>query len=531
MTSTENTDRSSPSATPAKPSTAAGLGSIAGLLALGAGLGAASFVAAVAKVDGPIVAVANRFVDQTPRWLKEFAVRNFGTSDKTVLTIGITVVLLVAAAGAGRLARRRLPVALAAVGVVGALGVGAAVTRTGSRGADWLPPMVGTLVAAGALAWMARPSRSRGARATAAPVAESPLVFERRRFIVQASAVGIGAAALGGVGRAVRSNRDKVLVRTAQAQTLPTPRSPAQAVPDTASVGRGVGSYLTPNADFYRIDTSFSPPTIDPATWKMTIDGMVEHPITITYDELLARPMIERIVTLTCVSNEVGGDLIGNARWLGVPLADLLHEAKVKPGATQIASRSVDGWTCGFPTAIALDGRDALVAVAMNGEPLPRAHGFPARLVVPGLYGYVSATKWLDKITLTTLEDFDGYWIPRGWSKDGPIKTQSRIEVPRLAADLPIGHNVVAGVAWAPHRGIGKVEVQMDDGPWMTATLADQPTVDGWRQWWLDWDAPAGRHILQVRATDATGAVQTADKADVAPNGATGYHGVGVNVK
>ena len=425
MTSTENTDRSSPSATPDKPSTAAGLGSIAGLLALGAGLGAASFVAAVAKVDGPIVAVANRFVDQTPRWLKEFAVRNFGTSDKTVLTIGITVVLLVAAAGAGRLARRRLPVALAAVGVVGALGVGAAVTRTGSRGADWLPPMVGTLVAAGALAWMARPSRSGGARATAAPVAESPLVFERRRFIVQASAVGIGAAALGGVGRAVRSNRDKVLVRTAQAQTLPTPRSPAQAVPDTASVGRGVGSYLTPNADFYRIDTSFSPPTIDPATWKMTIDGMVEHPITITYDELLARPMIERIVTLTCVSNEVGGDLIGSSLWGGVRLADVLRAAGPKAAAVDAVFRCADGYTVGVPVERLMHPY-ALLAVAQNRQPLAQEHGFPCRVRIPSLYGMMNA-KWLESIELVP-RDVKGFWAQRGWSDVGIVRTESRID-------------------------------------------------------------------------------------------------------
>jgi DMSO/TMAO reductase YedYZ molybdopterin-dependent catalytic subunit len=297
-----------------------------------------------------------------------------------------------------------------------------------------------------------------------------------------------------------------------------------------ATAAGGIEPYLTPNADFYRIDTALSIPNVDPDTWKLTIGGMVDRPFELTYDELLARPMVERIVTLTCVSNEVGGDLIGTARWLGVPLKDLLAEAGVRAGATQVASVSVDGWTCGFPTPIALDGRDALVAVGMNGEPLPRRSGYAARLVVPGLYGYVSATKWLKEIRLTTWEDFDGYWVPRGWSKEGPIKTSSRIDVPRSGERPPAGRVVVAGVAWAQHRGVAKVEVQVDDGAWVEATLADEPTVDGWRQWRYEWDAAAGDHELHVRATDATGALQSAETVDVAPNGAEGYHRRSVRV-
>ena len=501
-------------------------GSLAGLIALGAGLGVAAFVAAATKVDDPIIAVGNRVIDSVPRWLKEFAVRSFGTNDKPVLLLSVLAVLVVAAAAAGRLAQRRLNTALLAVAVVGIAGVIATVTRTSSRGSDWLPPIVGTVVAAVVL-WLLshRPSPD----STQSGPAESPMAYERRRFLMQAGLIGVGAAGAGGIAKAIRSSHQRVVVAAARARTLPTPRSAAKPVPDSASVGNGVTPYVTPTSDFYRIDTALVVPTVDPTTWKMTIGGMVDKPLTINYDDLLARPMIERIVTLTCVSNEVGGDLIGNARFLGVPLADLLKEAGVQKGATQIASRSVDGWTCGFPTVIALDGRDAMVAVAMNGEVLPTKHGFPARLVVPGLYGYVSATKWLSEIRLTTLEAFNGYWIPRGWSKDGPIKTQSRIDVPNSSAGLTAGKNVIAGVAWAQHRGIAKVEVAID-GEWREAKLATEPTVDGWRQWWIDWDATAGKHVLMVRATDTTGTTQPEERTDVAPNGATGWHTVSVKV-
>jgi DMSO/TMAO reductase YedYZ molybdopterin-dependent catalytic subunit len=505
-------------------------GAVAGVLAAGAGLATASFAAAVADVDGPVVAVGNRVVDAAPRWLKNWAIDTFGTADKPVLLGGVWVVLGVAAVVAGRAAfRGRRRAALAGVALAGVLGVVAAVTRTGSRGADWLPPALGTFVA-GVLLWaMARSwTRGNGAGAPAddplAGPVESPLTHQRRRFLVQAGLAGVGAAALGGIARGARRADEQRVAVAAGQRTLPAPRSAAPPVPAGATADGGLEPYLTPNASFYRIDTALATPVVDPDTWKLTIGGMVERPFEIGYDELLARPMVERVVTLACVSNDVGGDLVGNARWLGVPLADLLHDARVRPGATQVATESVDGWTCGFPTAIALDGRDALVAVGMNGEPLPRDHGYPARLVVPGLYGYVSATKWLRKLTLTTWEDFDGYWVPRGWSKEGPVKTQSRIDVPRAGRPLPAGRAVVAGVAWAQHRGIARVEVQVDDGPWADATLADQPTVDGWRQWRYEWAATPGRHRLRVRATDATGALQPEGYTDVAPNGAEGWH-------
>ncbi len=535
MTNTTDSDDAVELTPPPRPAgrRAAVIGAGAGLAALAAGLAAASFVAAVAGVAGPVESVGNRFVDGAPLWLKEWAIDTFGTNDKPVLVSGVFIALVVLAMAAGRLAMRRWRIALLGVLAVGALGIAAAVTRTGSRGADWLPPLIGALVASGVLSILVRTSRPRPvepAAVTSPIVTEYPTTHDRRRFLVQAGIAGLSAAGVAGLARAVRGQHTRT-VRTAAAQrSLPTPKSAAAPVAPTATAPGGVEPYLTPNADFYRIDTGLSTPVVNPDTWRLKITGMVGNPIELSYDDLLARPMIERVVTLTCVSNDIGGNLIGTARFLGVPLADLLHEAKVQTGATQVASESVDGWTCGFPTAIALDGRDALVAVGMNGEPLPPDHGYPARLVVPGLYGYVSATKWLKEIRLTTWEDFDGYWVPRGWSKEGPIKTQSRIDVPRRGAKLVAGRNAVAGVAWAQHRGVTKVEVRVDDGAWQQTTLADQPTVDGWRQWSFAWDATAGGHTLWVRATDATGATQIEQVSDVAPNGATGWHSVRVNV-
>ncbi|MFP5488309.1 MAG: molybdopterin-dependent oxidoreductase, partial [Acidimicrobiia bacterium] len=273
-----------------------------------------------------------------------------------------------------------------------------------------------------------------------------------------------------------------------------------------------------------RIDTALATPQVASESWRLRVTGLVERPIEVDYDELLSLESVEVPVTIACVSNEVGGRLVGNAVWQGVPLATLLERAGVREEATQIVGRSVDGFTAGFPTELALDGRTALVAYAMNGEPLPADHGFPARLVVSGLYGYVSATKWLEEIELTTWEDFDGYWVPRGWSKEGPIKTQSRIDVPRSGANLAAGAQPIAGVAWAPNRGIDRIEVQVDDGPWRTAELGDVASTDTWVQWHLAWDATPGDHEIRVRATDRSGETQTSTETDPTPDGATGWH-------
>ena len=519
---------------PNEPSTVRRL--LAGLLTLAVALATASLLAALMKVDGPIQVVGNRFIDGTPRWLKTFAIARFGRNDKRALLTGIWVVLVVFAALVGRIAWRRRNAAFGAVAVFGLVGAFAATTRTGSQGGDWIPPVVGALFGGAALWLLVRstlpavvpmPAKRTGP-------SESPTAYARRRFLATAAATaataGVAALTSGAVRRS--ANTRVATARTVRAtRGLPVPKSPASSIPASASAPGGAEPYLTPNAGFYRIDTALSVPQIDVDTWRLRIVGMVDHPLELSYDDLLAMAMIERTVTLTCVSNEVGGDLIGNATFIGVPLADILKKAGVQAGAEQLAGTSDDGWTCGFPVKIALDGRDAMVALGMNGDVLPTQHGFPARIVVPGLYGYVSATKWVTELKLTTWDGFNGYWVPRGWSKEGPIKTQSRIDVPRRGAAVTAGTVAVAGVAWAQHRGIAKVELQIDNAPWVEAKLADEPTVDAWRQWSYAWDAPAGRHVIAVRATDHTGATQTSDQADVAPNGATGYHTIRVDVR
>jgi DMSO/TMAO reductase YedYZ molybdopterin-dependent catalytic subunit len=308
---------------------------------------------------------------------------------------------------------------------------------------------------------------------------------------------------------------------------LPRP-VPSTPLPADVTTVRGLSPYVTSNLDFYRIDTAIITPQVDAAGWRLSVVGLVDHPFELTYDELLKLDSIETPVTIQCVSNEVGGDLIGNAVWHGVPLATLLDRAAVRDEASQLVGRSVDGFTAGFPLENAFAGRTALVAYAMNGEPLPAAHGYPARLVVAGLYGYVSATKWLRDIEITTWDAFDGYWIPRGWSKTGPIKTQSRIDVPTRAVSA--GRQTIAGVAWAPGRGISRVEVQIDDHPWLDAELDDVASDETWRTWHLPWEATRGSHRLRVRATDGAGETQTDEERPPAPDGATGWHTRTVNV-
>ncbi len=340
----------------------------------------------------------------------------------------------------------------------------------------------------------------------------------------------VGAAVVGLLGRQLGERRD---VTAARAQvTLPSPASPAPALPVAADMRVADQSrFVTANKDFYRIDTALAVPQVDPKTWRLRIHGKVRKPVTLTFDQLLARPMIERYVTLACVSNEVGGDLISNAKWLGVPVRDLLAEAGPLPGADQVVGRSVDGFTTGSPTEVLMDGRDAMLAVGMNGEPLPIEHGFPVRMVVPGLYGYVSATKWITELELTSFADFSAYWVPRGWSAQAPIKTESRIDTPRDGSRPRRGQVIVAGVAWAQHRGIGKVEVRVDDGAWQPATLGAVPSVDTWRQWEWAWSATPGDHKLSVRATDNAGATQTQQEAPPEPDGATGWHTISVTVQ
>ncbi|MCW2616711.1 MAG: Sulfite oxidase-like oxidoreductase, molybdopterin-binding subunit, partial [Frankiales bacterium] len=354
----------------------------------------------------------------------------------------------------------------------------------------------------------------------------------RRHLLVRTAVVGVGTVAAGGLLKVLDVRAEVDAVRSALRLPVPLRRAPGNLA--AASLGvPGITPVVTPTRDFYRIDTALVVPQVDPRTWSLTIGGRVDRPVVLSYEQLLAMPQVEADITISCVSNEVGGDLVGHARWQGVLLRDVLALAGVQSGATQVVGTSVDGFTAGFPTTYATDDRFTMIALAMNGEPLPVVHGFPARLVVPGLYGYVSATKWLERIDLRTLEEFDGFWIPRGWSKLGPVKVSSRFDVPRSGSGVDAGPVVVGGVAWAPGRGRGitAVEVRVDGGPWQSAALGGALSEDSWRQWSWTWPATPGLHLLEVRATDRTGEVQTERYAPVAPDGASGYHAIEVQVR
>jgi DMSO/TMAO reductase YedYZ molybdopterin-dependent catalytic subunit len=493
-----------------------------GALAAGLGLGISELVAGLfGRLPSLVEGLGNLVIDDSPEPVKEWAIQTFGTADKLVLLIGIVVTTLVLGALVGVFARRRFGLA---IGVFAAFGLAAALATSRD-------PLVGigmAIIPAGAAAL--------GGLATLrmlydAGMPESSTDSSRRSFIIGAGAV-LGLAALtAGLGR-VLVERAKAAVAGRAEVLLPSPATGLPPVPQTAELGvEGLTPIIVPNDDFYRIDTVISVPTVDLQEWTLTVNGMVERPYTIDFSDLLDMRMVERDVTLSCVSNPVGGGLVGNARWQGVPLREILDRAGVSEGAEQVVGRSVDDFTVGFPLEAAYDGREALVAVGMNGEPLPFEHGFPARLVVAGLYGYVSATKWLTEIELTTWDGFDAYWVPKGWAKEGPIKTQSRIDTPSDDNEVPAGRVTVAGVAWAPIRGISKVELRLGDtSEWVGAELSEPLSASSWVQWRVDWDATPGRHVITCRATDGHGDLQTEERRPPAPDGATGWHQVAVSV-
>jgi DMSO/TMAO reductase YedYZ molybdopterin-dependent catalytic subunit len=479
------------------------------------------------EIPSPVAAVGDVFVDGLPGFMVRAGIDSLGTSDKPFLVTMIVLISVLIGWWVGTATLRRRWIAPAAFGAAGVVGAWATARDPQSSAfvsflATLGPALVGTAVLLKLLDLAeATALTSEEGRASSAIGSGE----DRRRFMFAAS--GTAVAALFGtlIGRRLMNRFSVEADRSAL--TLPDV-DPAVAVSDLGT--DGLTPYIVPNDRFYRIDTALTVPQIAPEDWTVRITGMVDNEMELTFADILDRPQVEEIVTLSCVSNEVGGDLVGNARWQGVLLADLLAEAGPRDGAEQVVGASIDGFTAGFPLEVALDGRPCLLAIGMNGEPLPVVHGFPARLVVPGLYGYVSATKWLSEIHLTTWDGFDGYWIPRGWGKEGPIKTQSRIDVPRGGASLTSGANAIAGVAWAPTRGIDRVEVQVDDGEWQEARLGDETNDLSWRQWVLEWDAPTGDHFIRVRATDGTGETQTSDHAPPAPDGATGWHEISVAV-
>jgi len=361
------------------------------------------------------------------------------------------------------------------------------------------------------------------------PEEAEPAGPPRRNFLAAGAATAGLAAGAGLVGRAL-AERNSV-AGAQRSLRIPRPAVATQPLPSGVNLNiPGLSPFITPNGSFYRVDTAIVLPQVSPSSWQLRIHGMVERELTLTFDELLRRPLIEDYITVCCVSDPVGGPYIGNAKWLGASLAAVLRETGIKAGADQLLCTSVDGFTSGTPVQTVMDGRDALLAVAMNGQPLPVAHGFPARMVVPGLYGYVSATKWVTDINVTTFAGNYAFWAVRGWSQQAPIKTECRIDVPNGVNRVQAGTTAVAGVAWAQHKGIDAVQVRVDGGPWNEARLAAVPGIDSWRQWVWDWDATSGTHTLEARATDKTGYTQTSLQAQPEPNGASGYPSVSVTV-
>jgi len=497
---------------------------LAGAASAGLALGVSELAAGIfSGLPSLIEAVGDWAIDVVPTPIKDWAISVFGTNDKVALIVGMTMVVILVGAGLGVIARRWFGVAMAAFigfGVLGSLAASRDPAFTLGIGmvAGGLAAITGLVSLQLLLGWSSPVPTDDTTESVAADVS-------RRSFVIGVSAV-LGVAALSaGVGRALLERGKRAVAGRAEV-VLPGPAEAVGPAPPAAELGiSGLSPVITPNPDFYRIDAALSVPRVNLPEWTLSLKGMVDRPYSIAYSELLDMRMVERYVTLSCVSNPVGGNLVGNAKWLGVPLTEILDRAGVQPEAEQIVGRSVDDFTVGFPVETAYDGRDALLAVGMNDEALPFEHGFPARLVVAGLYGYVSATKWISEIELTRWDDFDAYWVPRGWSKEAPVKTQSRIDTPPSGAQVPAGSRRVAGVAWAPHRGISKVEVQLGEGAgWVEADLSESLSDNCWRQWSVEWDAPVGIHVIRVRATDGDGNLQTDEIVPPAPNGATGWH-------
>ena len=481
----------------------------AGVVTGCAGLGASLLVAALMAVRvNPVVGVSELIIRITPGAVAEFAISRVGQNDKPLLVTGVLAGLALAFWYAGRAAARSMVRPQIVFIVLAAIGAVAVLSRPHSRSIDVIPVVVGGIVWLALLPWLVQPLRHREDAS-------------RRSFLIRAGVVVVGAGVLATLGDFLGRGRRRVEA----IRRLLKPPITERAVPPAALLDvDGVAAWRTANVDFYQISTTIVSPAIDPNDWTLRIHGMVDHEITLSYQDLLDRQITEAWITLNCVSNEVGGDLIGNAWWSGVRTADLLAEAGVQPGADAVKQTSEDGWTCGTPLEALTDGRNAMLAIGMNGTALPIDHGFPVRTIVPGLYGYVSATKWVVDLEVTRFVDFSAYWTERGWSEQGPVKLASRIDVPESNQKVEAGSVTVAGSAWEQQTGIEAVEVSLDGGPWQATTLGGAPNTDTWVQWKATLNVAAGDHELRVRATDKRGQVQTGAIADVVPDGATGWH-------
>jgi DMSO/TMAO reductase YedYZ molybdopterin-dependent catalytic subunit len=521
---------------------AAAAGAIAAAVTIAVGELLAGLVAGAPSL---VIAIGDLVIDLQPPGAKDLMVSLFGDADKAVLNVMIVVGALLIAAGIGVAARRRWPYGVVGFLVAGGVAAVAAVRQPlTDRVLAVLTIVVSVAVGLTVLRWLLSMTRPAWGSTPGHATVEGPATdtdasagmpdWDRRRFLIAGGSAAAGAVVAGSVGRALLEGRaggprvgDVLPPVSVGGSPAPGPSLPAGTELDV----EGITPLVVPNDRFYRIDTALIVPRVDTATWTLRVRGMVDHEVSLSYEQLRSLPLFEQYVTIACVSNEVGGRLVGNALWRGVHLREVLAMAGVQEGASQIVGRSVDGFTVGFPTSWAMDpSRDPMIAIGMNGEPLPVDHGYPARLIIPGLFGYVSATKWLGEIELTTWDAFDAYWVPLGWAKEGPILTQSRIDVPRSGATLAVGPVTIAGVAWAPDRGIEAVDVRIDDGDWMPATLSVPLSDATWVQWLVAWDATPGGHRIAVRATDGTGEVQTEERTSPAPDGARGHHGIEVRV-
>ena len=478
------------------------------MLAAAVGVTSGNLVASLTNPDAsPVLAVGSQVIDLTPTPVKEWAIAAFGTADKPILIGSVAAAVAVAAAIAGVLARRRFTVAAGLFGALGAVAGVIAVLRPGGTAWDAVPSLTTAVVAVTVLRLLLRAGDRQ----------PTPTGGATRRAVLASGGLVLLAAALESSARFIVSRR------TSPADlVLPAARDVPPHLPAGLKV-KGITPFRTSNQDFYRVDTRLNLPTVNVDTWRLRIDGDVQRMVSLTFDDLAAMELIERDITLTCVSNDVGGRYVGGARWLGVRLSDVLDRAGLGASADQILSTDVDGMTISTPLAIAIDGRDSMIAIGMNGVPLPREHGFPARLIVPGLYGFVGATKWITRMTLTTYAEQDAYWTKRGWATDAPIKPSSRIDTPRPFEDVQAGTVTVGGIAWAQQQGgVVAVEVSIDDGPWAPARLGPAAGQDYWRQWYLRWEATPGQHTVAARAITGRGQAQSADRATPFPDGSSG---------
>lgn len=360
---------------------------------------------------------------------------------------------------------------------------------------------------------------------------------ERRSLSRRAVIAGGAVAAAGVVGGVILSVRDRGAT-AAPAEPAAT-TAPARPADISLPVGEfdaveGISPFTTPLEDHFLIDAATTKPVVDVDSWSLSIGGpFVSNPMTLRYEDLLSFEHVTCQLAMVCISNPVGSDLLSNSVWTGVPLPALLDAAGIDDASNperQIFTRGADGYSAGFRAPLAYDGRTAMVALFMNGEPLPTVHGFPARLVMAGEYAQNSAMKWLESIEVTDFLGVDGFWIRRGWAKEAPVKTSSRIDTHTSGDQLSPGPQVIAGVAWAPSHGIERVEVGIADvaNPeeitWEDATIGSVESDETWVQWRYDWDAPAGEWAVWVRATDKSGFTQSSTVVPAAPDGAEGHH-------